>query len=119
MARRFREKGRVVTFVVLGPAGVFLFFVFFFCFGADSVLYVLVAVDWEGGELSEDEEGQVEVIRALPPKDRDAPELLSVGSLRESGMLDPIPEGTMLRTWVLFPLFFLFFIIYYLFCVGG
>ncbi|PQQ09484.1 uncharacterized protein Pyn_05761 [Prunus yedoensis var. nudiflora] len=53
VARRFREKGGMVTFVVLGPAGFF----FFFFFGADSVLYVLVAVDWERGELSEDEEG--------------------------------------------------------------
>ncbi|PQQ16699.1 hypothetical protein Pyn_35197 [Prunus yedoensis var. nudiflora] len=50
-------------------------------------------VDWEGGELSEDEEGQLEVIHALPPKDRDATKLLSASFLRESGLLDLIPEA--------------------------
>lgn len=48
-------------------------------------------MDWEGSELSEDEEGQLEVIRALPLKDRDVTELLSVSSLREFGLWDLIP----------------------------
>ncbi|PQQ05383.1 hypothetical protein Pyn_00889 [Prunus yedoensis var. nudiflora] len=54
-----------------------------------------VTVDWEGGDLSEDEEGQLEVIRALLLKDRDVTELLLVSSLRESGLRDLIPEGSM------------------------
>ncbi|VVA41641.1 Hypothetical predicted protein [Prunus dulcis] len=51
-----------------------------------------MAVDWESEELSEDEEGQLEVIRALPPSALDAAEVLSSSSLRKSGLLDPIPE---------------------------
>ncbi|CAL9016689.1 unnamed protein product, partial [Prunus brigantina] len=50
-------------------------------------------VDWESGELSEDEEGQLEVIRALEASARDATELLSHSSLSASGLLDPITEG--------------------------
>lgn len=52
-----------------------------------------MAVDWESEELSEDEEGQLEVIRALPPSACDTAEVLSSSSLRESGFLDPILEG--------------------------
>ncbi|CAL9006366.1 unnamed protein product [Prunus brigantina] len=50
-------------------------------------------VDWESGELSEDEEGQLEVIRALEASARDATELLSHSSLSASGLLDPITEA--------------------------
>ncbi|CAL8991184.1 unnamed protein product [Prunus brigantina] len=50
-------------------------------------------VDWESGELSEDEEGQLEVIRSLEASARDAADLLSQSSLSASGLLDPIPEG--------------------------
>ncbi|CAL9030255.1 unnamed protein product, partial [Prunus brigantina] len=52
-----------------------------------------MAVDWENGQLTEDEEGQLEVIRALPPSACDAADLLSTSSLRRSGLLDLIPEG--------------------------
>ncbi|PQQ03174.1 hypothetical protein Pyn_39278 [Prunus yedoensis var. nudiflora] len=54
--------------------------------------YFREKVDWEGSELSEDEEGQLEVIRALPPKDHNATKLLLASFLRESGLLDLIPE---------------------------
>ncbi|CAB4309127.1 unnamed protein product [Prunus armeniaca] len=47
----------------------------------------------ESGELSEDEEGQLEVIHALPPSARNAVKLLSINSFRKSGLLDPIPEA--------------------------
>ncbi|CAL9025778.1 unnamed protein product, partial [Prunus brigantina] len=50
-------------------------------------------VDWESGELSEDEEGQLEVIRSLEASARDAAELLSHSSLSASGLLDPITEA--------------------------
>ncbi|CAL9002350.1 unnamed protein product [Prunus brigantina] len=50
-------------------------------------------MDWESGELSEDEEGQLEVIRALEASARDATELLSHSSLSASGLLDPITEA--------------------------
>lgn len=66
-----------------------------------------VAVDWEVGELSEDEEGQLEVVWALPPKERDTTELLSETSLKESGLWDPIPQGNMV-------MFFIFFMVCYL-----
>ncbi|CAL9025158.1 unnamed protein product [Prunus brigantina] len=46
-----------------------------------------------GGELTEDEEGQLEVIRALEASARDATELLSHSSLSASGLLDPVTEG--------------------------
>ncbi|CAL9016087.1 unnamed protein product, partial [Prunus brigantina] len=45
------------------------------------------------GELSEDEEGQLEVIRSLEASARDAAELLSHSSLSASGLLDPITEA--------------------------
>ncbi|CAL9022417.1 unnamed protein product, partial [Prunus brigantina] len=45
------------------------------------------------GELTEDEEGQLEVIRALEASARDATELLSHSSLSASGLLDPVTEG--------------------------
>ncbi|CAB4316408.1 unnamed protein product [Prunus armeniaca] len=52
-----------------------------------------MAVDWESGELSEGEEGQLEVIHALAPSARDAAELLSISSLRRFGLLYPIWKG--------------------------
>ncbi|CAB4286052.1 unnamed protein product [Prunus armeniaca] len=52
-----------------------------------------MAVDWESGELSEGEEGQLEVIHALAPSARDAAELLSISSLRRFGLLYPILEA--------------------------
>ncbi|CAL9003696.1 unnamed protein product, partial [Prunus brigantina] len=47
----------------------------------------------DNGELTEDEEGQLEVIRALEASARDATELLSHSSLSASGLLDPVTEA--------------------------
>lgn len=64
-------------------------------------------MDWESRELSEDEDGQLEVIHTFPPSARNVTELLSTSSWRRSGLLDLIPEGKVFSVSCLGVLFLL------------